>query len=99
MLVERRVRERRRFTVARDIDRRGFVRRIAGLGVAACSVRSVTGLVVHAAPVATVTRDIGVAKGGTPFDNTVAAVEALGGMAAFWGNRHFAGLRLVSVRK
>ena len=65
------------------IDRRGFVKRIAGLGAAACGARSLVKGSVYAAPVAKVGRDIAVAKGGQPFENTVAAVEALGGMAKF----------------
>ena len=65
------------------IDRRDFVKRIAGLGAAACGARSLVKESVYAAPVAKVGRDIAVAKGGQPFENTVAAVEALGGMAKF----------------
>ena len=65
------------------IDRRGFVKRIAGLGAAAYGGRSLVSGNVHAAPVANVSRDIAVAKQGNPFENTVAAVEALGGMAKF----------------
>ena len=65
------------------IDRRDFVKRIAGLGAAACGARSFVKGRVYAAPVAKVSRDIAVANGGQPFENTVAAVEALGGMAKF----------------
>jgi uncharacterized protein (DUF362 family) len=65
------------------IDRRVFVKRIAGLGAAACGARSLVKESVYATPVAKVGRDIAVAKGGQPFENTVAAVEALGGMAKF----------------
>ena len=65
------------------IVRRVFVKRIAGLGAAACGARSLVKESVYATPVAKVGRDIAVAKGGQPFENTVAAVEALGGMAKF----------------
>jgi len=65
------------------MSRRGFVRTIAGLGAVTCGARSLIKPNVHAAPVAKISRDIAVAKGGGPFDNTVAAVEALGGMAKF----------------
>jgi uncharacterized protein (DUF362 family) len=65
------------------IDRRGFVKRIAGLGAAACGARSLVNGDIYAAPIAKVGRDIAVAKEGSPFENTVAAVEALGGMAEF----------------
>lgn len=65
------------------IDRRGFVKRIAGVGVAACGARSLFKGEIYAAPIAKVGRDIAVAKQGGPFENTVAAVEALGGMAKF----------------
>jgi uncharacterized protein (DUF362 family) len=51
--------------------------------MAAYGGRSVVSGQVHAAPVANVSRDIAVAKQGGPFENTVAAVEALGGMAKF----------------
>jgi len=69
--------------VGKTMDRRGFVKRIAGLGMAAYGGRSLVSGGVHAAPVAKVSRDIAVAKEGNPFENTVAAVEALGGMAKF----------------
>jgi len=65
------------------IGRREFAKRVAGLGLAACGSSSIFTKSSHAVPAANVSRDIAVAKGGTPFDNTVAAVEALGGMAEF----------------
>ena len=65
------------------IGRRGFVKRIAGLGGAAYGGRSLVKGDIYAAPVAEVSRDIAVAKGGKPFENTVAAIDALGGMTRF----------------
>ncbi len=65
------------------IGRRDFAKQVAGLGLAACGSCSIFTKNIHAVPTANVSRDIAVAKGGTPFDNTVAAVEALGGMSNF----------------
>ena len=69
--------------MGKTIGRRDFAKRVAGLGLAAYGTGSLFKENVHAAPTATVSRDIAVAKEGTPFDNTVAAVEALGGMSTF----------------
>jgi len=67
----------------RNIDRRGFVKRIAGIGIAAYGAGTIIKPEAYATPVSKVSRDISVAQGGSAFDNTVAAVEALGGMAQF----------------
>jgi len=81
--MKRDARERRRFTVGTAIGRRDFAKRVAGLGLAACSTASVFKAGVHAEPTVKLSRDIAVAKEGTAFDNTVAAVEVLGGMSNF----------------
>jgi len=65
------------------IGRKEFAKRVAGLGLAACGGSSIFTTSGHALPTANISRDIAVAKGGTPFDNTIAAIEALGGMSTF----------------